>query len=87
MLGVILSQPDWPWGCEMKSNEHGAVEGNDDVSTLLTSELDTNVAGGGLLGMNLLRLSLERGCTVQEAMEIHPKYLCWRQQDNVTGPW
>eukprot|EP00957_Ditylum_brightwellii_P116940 8920561-Ditylum_brightwellii.AAC.1 len=54
----------------MGANEHGVVGGNEAVSTLLSSELDTDVAAGGLLGMDLLRLALERGHTAREAMEV-----------------
>lgn len=61
---VILSQPWWMWGAEMGTNEHGVVIGNEAV---YTHEPLRNI---GLLGMDLLRLGLERGKTAKETMEV-----------------
>lgn len=64
---VVLSRPRWLWGCEMGANEYCVVGGNEAVSSLLSREL-----GGArrLLGMDLLRLALERGRTAQEASQV-----------------
>ncbi|EED91194.1 hypothetical protein THAPSDRAFT_262877, partial [Thalassiosira pseudonana CCMP1335] len=66
----ILSRPTWMWGCEMGANEAGVVGGNEAINTLLADEL---LAIDGrpkerLLGMDLLRLSLERGTSAKHAM-------------------
>jgi len=61
---VILSQPWWIWGAEMGTNEYGVVIGNEAVYTY------DPLSSKGLLGMDLLRLGLERGKTAKEAMEI-----------------
>jgi secernin len=61
---ILISQPYWMWGAEMGTNEFGVVIGNEAV---YTHEPLRNI---GLLGMDLLRLGLERGKTAREAMEI-----------------
>lgn len=64
---VVLSRPAWLWGCEMGSNEFGVVGGNEAVHSLLASELGSTPR---LLGMDLLRLALERGATAADAARI-----------------
>jgi len=66
-LAVILSRPAWMWGCEMGANELGVVGGNEAVSSLLAEEIGTEPR---LLGMDLLRLALERGRTANEAAKV-----------------
>ena len=61
---IILSQPYWIWGAEMGANEYGVVIGNEAVS----SKEPLNESG--LLGMDLIRLGLERGKTAKIALEI-----------------
>jgi secernin len=61
---ILLSQPFWMWGAEMGANEHGVVIGNESVYT------HEPLRSIGLLGMDLLRLGLERGKTAKETMEI-----------------
>ncbi|CAG0918817.1 unnamed protein product [Notodromas monacha] len=65
--GVMLSKPAWMWGAEMGANEHGVCIGNEAVWTKLNSA-DDKVER--LLGMDLLRLGLERGKTAKEAMDV-----------------
>ncbi|MHA1266312.1 MAG: C69 family dipeptidase [Candidatus Helarchaeota archaeon] len=61
---VILCQPYWLWGAEMGANEFGVVIGNEAV---YSKEPDGPPA---LLGMDLLRLGLERGKTARLALEV-----------------
>lgn len=63
-ISILLSQPSWMYGGEMGCNAKGVVIGNEAV---FTKEPDGPPA---LLGMDLLRLGLERGKTAEEAMEV-----------------
>lgn len=61
---VLLSKPDWMWGAEMGANEHGVVIGNEAVWT------KEPLGKPSLLGMDLLRLSLERSSNASDAVAI-----------------
>jgi secernin len=60
---VVISRPWWMWGAEMGANEHGVVIGNEAVFTKEPTKGEP-----GLLGMDLLRLALERATTAEEAV-------------------
>jgi secernin len=64
---VLLSQIDWMWGAEHGANEMGVVIGNEAV---WTKAEDEDLSTKRLLGMDLLRLGLERGSTAKESMQV-----------------
>lgn len=61
---LLLSKPSWTWGGEMGVNENGVVIGNEAVFTR------ERVRREGLLGMDILRIALERSQKAESAMEI-----------------
>lgn len=61
----MISKPVWMWGAEMGVNEHGVCIGNE---ALYANKYDN--PDNRLLGMDLVRLGLERGKTAKESLEI-----------------
>ncbi|MBA4384284.1 MAG: peptidase U34 [Anaerolinea sp.] len=70
---VLLAKPFWIWGAEMGANEFGVTIGNEAVFTR-----DAYGKEPGLIGMDFLRLALERSKTAHEALmtiiELLEKY-------------
>jgi len=62
---VLLSKPFWIWGCEMGANECGVAIGNEAVFTKVPYG-----KGPGLIGMDFIRLALERADTARRALEV-----------------
>lgn len=62
---VVLSRPAWLWGAEMGANEHQVCIGNEAVWGKESADGDE-----ALLGMDLVRLALERADTAEKAVDV-----------------
>jgi len=72
---TIGSSPYWCWGYEEGINEFGVAIGNEAIFTKTFSDAVARSKAGkppekGLLGMDLLRLGLERGPTARKALDV-----------------
>jgi secernin len=63
---AFLSCPAWLWGAEHGVNEHGVAIGNERIGTTH----DAASARPALIGMDLVRLGLERARTAAEAVDV-----------------
>lgn len=61
---ALICRPAWIWGAEMGINEKGVAIGNEAVFARRSS------SKRGLLGMDILRLTLHAASTAKEALEI-----------------
>lgn len=62
---VLLSRPVWIWGAEMGVNEFGVVIGNEAIFSKIQAGKES-----GLIGMDYLRLALERSKNALEAISV-----------------
>lgn len=63
---LVIARPDWLWGAEHGVNEHGVAIGNEKVGTTL----DPSGLAPALIGMDLVRLGLERARSADEGVDV-----------------
>jgi dipeptidase len=63
---VVLSRPTWLWGVEHGLNEHRVAIGNEKVYTIH----DPYSFPPALIGMDLVRLGLERSTSAEDALAV-----------------
>ncbi|KAM8857065.1 secernin-3 isoform 1-T1 [Synchiropus picturatus] len=62
---VVLSRPAWLWGAEMGANQHQVCIGNEAVWGRMSADEEE-----ALLGMDLVRLGLERADSAEKAVDV-----------------
>lgn len=62
---IIIGRPAWMWGAEMGVNECGVAIGNEAIFSRAVRK-----CGAALLGMDLVRLALERADSAETALEV-----------------
>jgi secernin len=65
-VACLGSRPTWLWGFEHGLNEHRVAIGNERVWTVD----DASLAPPALIGMDLVRLGLERGRSADDAIDV-----------------
>ena len=65
-VACALSMPDWCWGAEHGVNEAGVAIGNETIYTTL----DPRDAPNALIGMDVVRLGLERATSALNAVQV-----------------
>lgn len=68
---VIGARPQWLWGLEHGVNEHRVAIGNEELYTAKSPKAEPQ----GLIGMDLVRLGLERGRRADEALDVMTRLL------------
>ncbi|MDO3722663.1 peptidase family C69 [Marinobacter sp. chi1] len=77
---LVLSRPFWMWGAEMGVNDKGLVIGNEAVFSRQVAK-----SGAALLGMDLLRLALERCDRASDAIQCIGELLAVHGQGGPAG--
>ncbi len=75
------SRPSWLWGFEHGVNEHRVAIGNEKIF----AKRDASLEPEGLIGMDLVRLGLERGHSAGEALEVITALLAKHGQGGIAN--
>lgn len=78
--GVLLCRPFWIWGAEMGANEFGVVIGNEGLHARSPAP-----QAPALIGMDLIRLALERARSAAEALRVITELLARHGQGGNCG--
>lgn len=62
---ILISKPIWMWGAEMGINDCGVCIGNEAINTKTFEDNEKS-----LIGMDLVRLGLERSSSAKEALDV-----------------
>jgi len=81
---TVLARPDWLWGAEHGVNEWGVAIGNEKLPSRGGNRVD---AEPSLIGMDLVRLALERSRTAAEAVETICGLVGEHGQRGVADSW
>lgn len=77
---ILISRPFWMWGAEMGANDKGVVAANEPVFTKMPYK-----DSGGLTGMDMVRLVLERSETAEQGLETIITLLADYSQGGISG--
>ena len=78
---LIGARPSWLWGLEHGVNEHRVAIGNEKIF----AKRDASLEPEGLIGMDLVRLGLERGHSAGEALDVMTALLAEHGQGGVAN--
>jgi secernin len=62
---VLISRPFWIWGAEIGANSHGLTIGNEAIFTTVPAS-----TAPGIVGMDYVRLALERARSAEEGVDV-----------------
>lgn len=77
---MLLSKPHWIWGAEIGVNDCGVAIGNEAIFTRIEPSFDP-----GVIGMDYVRLALERAASADEAIHVITSLLSRHGQSGDCG--